>query len=154
VEQDVAGTGVHPGVTTEDLLAEAGYRCMLDWPMDDQLVSMQTRMGRRSACPFRTRSTTCRRWYRTTARRASSPTWRSTMSRRMLLLSNDRPLLYGIMIDTFIVGQPFRLRQLRRVTEYINRARDQAWFTTAGRAAQRYAAQLQPPAAQVGNTPR
>jgi allantoinase len=37
--------GAHPSALTEDLLAEAGYRYTLDWPMDDQPVWMKTRSG-------------------------------------------------------------------------------------------------------------
>jgi hypothetical protein len=46
---------------------------------------------------------------------------------------------YGITIHTFIIGQPFRLCQFRRVLEHMDRFRDRVWFTTAAKAAQPYA---------------
>lgn len=44
--------GAHPSALTEDLLAEAGYRYTLDWPMDDQPVWMKTRSGPLLSVPY------------------------------------------------------------------------------------------------------
>ncbi|MBN9508705.1 MAG: polysaccharide deacetylase family protein [Alphaproteobacteria bacterium] len=138
--------GAHPSAATEDLLAEAGYRYTLDWPMDDQPVWMQTRHGPLLSVPYphEVNDVPMIVLHDGTARAFADMAIDNF--EEMLLQSKDQPLLYGITIHTFIVGQPFRLRQLRRVLEHINRVRDQVWFTTAGRAAQHYAAQFPPPA--------
>ena len=53
--------------------------------------------------------------------------------------------LYGITIHTFIVGQPFRMRQFRRVLEHMAASSEEVWFTTSGQAAAHYAAQIPAP---------
>lgn len=44
--------GVNPSAVTPDLLQEAGYTYLLDWPMDDQPVWMKTRQGRILSVPY------------------------------------------------------------------------------------------------------
>jgi hypothetical protein len=38
----------------------------------------------------------------------------------------------GIALHAYIVGQPFRLRHLRRALQHIAAHRDVVWITTAG----------------------
>jgi hypothetical protein len=40
----------------------------------------------------------------------------------------------GIALHPYLMGQPYRLRHLRRALEHLCRARDEAevWFTTPG----------------------
>jgi hypothetical protein len=57
----------------------------------------------------------------------------------MLAQSDRQPLVLGITIHSFIVGQPFRLRQFRRVLERIASRAESIWFTTAGQIAEYYA---------------
>ena len=48
------GPWISESATTPDLLAEAGYRYVLDWAMDDQPIFLRTRGdGRMLACPIR-----------------------------------------------------------------------------------------------------
>ena len=42
-----------PKPVTPDLLKEAGYLYVMDWPIDDQPIWMRTRAGRSSPCPIR-----------------------------------------------------------------------------------------------------
>jgi hypothetical protein len=44
------------------------------------------------------------------------------------------------VLHSFIVGQPYRLRQLRRVFEHILRSRDRIWLTHPGQIARHVAA--------------
>jgi hypothetical protein len=46
--------------------------------------------------------------------------------------AQQQPLVLGIALHAYIVGQPFRLRALRQALEHITRAKDQVWLTTAG----------------------
>ena len=52
----------------------------------------------------------------------------------MLGQSASQPLVMGIALHAYIVGQPYRLRHLRRALQHIARARDagQVWVTTPG----------------------
>ena len=45
----------------------------------------------------------------------------------------------GIALHAYIVGQPFRLRQLRRALRHIAAHRDVVWLTTAGAIARHFA---------------
>jgi allantoinase len=50
----------------------------------------------------------------------------------MLMQSKDQPLVMGIALHPYIVGQPYRLRHLRRALKHIAKKK-QAWFTTPGK---------------------
>jgi allantoinase len=58
----------------------------------------------------------------------------------MLGRSARQSLVCGVTIRSFIVGQPFRLRQFRRVLEHLAAHRESVWFTTSGGVAEHYAA--------------
>ena len=49
----------------------------------------------------------------------------------MLAQSKAQPLVMGIALHPYIVGQPYRLRHLRRALEHIAADRS-VWFTTPG----------------------
>ena len=53
---------------------------------------------------------------------------------QMLELSKKQPLVFPLSTHTFVVGQPFRLFQLRRALELITKHKDvdQVWFTVPG----------------------
>jgi hypothetical protein len=50
----------------------------------------------------------------------------------MLEQSTDAPLVMGIALHAYLVGQPHRLRHLRRALAHIAAARERIWVTTAG----------------------
>ena len=50
----------------------------------------------------------------------------------MLRESERRPLVMPIVLHSFVVGQPYRLRQFRRVIEHILKYRDRVWITRPG----------------------
>ena len=136
---------------TPDLLAETGYRYTLNWCHDDQPL------------PMRTRSAT----------HAGQPLWAvpypqelndipMVIARQMdgkdfaqLIIDNlaemqdqtrapDAPtLVMGIALHPYIVGQPYRLRHLRRALQAVAAARGagQIWMATPG-AICRHAAQV------------
>jgi hypothetical protein len=56
----------------------------------------------------------------------------------MLAQSRDGALVMGIALHPYIVGQPFRLRQLRRALAHIASHRERAWLTRAGDIARRF----------------
>ena len=61
----------------------------------------------------------------------------------LLDFPDNAPLVCGVSLHKFGVGQPFRFRHLRRALEYIRShpMADRVWFTRAGEIA-RYAAGL------------
>jgi hypothetical protein len=58
----------------------------------------------------------------------------------MLEQSAEQPLVYAVALHSYIVGQPFRLRHLRRALAHIAAHRDKIWLARAGEIASHYAA--------------
>ncbi len=131
--------GAHPSANTEDLLAEAGYAYTLDWPIDDQPVWMTTRGGSLLSVPYphEVNDVPMVVLHHGTAGAFADMVIDSFDE----LFGNARkqPLVYAITIHTFIVGQPFRIRQFRRALEHMMRFGDEVWFTTPGAIAAHYA---------------
>jgi len=52
----------------------------------------------------------------------------------MLEQSRTQPLVMGLALHPYIVGQPYRLRHLRTALTHLAQARDRGdiWFTTPG----------------------
>jgi len=50
----------------------------------------------------------------------------------MLEQSVAQPLVMGIALHPYLVGQPYRLRHLRRALTHIMAHRDRIWLTRAG----------------------
>jgi hypothetical protein len=50
----------------------------------------------------------------------------------MLEQSAREPLVMGVALHPYIVGQPHRLRHLRRALTHIAAHRERIWLTTAG----------------------
>jgi hypothetical protein len=50
----------------------------------------------------------------------------------MLAQSKSGPLVMGIALHPYLVGYPYRLRELRRALDHINKSNKQLWLTTCG----------------------
>ena len=50
----------------------------------------------------------------------------------MLRQAEEQPLVMGIALHPYIVGQPYRLRHLRRALQHL-RKEASAWWTTPGK---------------------
>ncbi|MGA0572246.1 polysaccharide deacetylase family protein [Variovorax sp. VNK109] len=131
---------ISESLVTPDLLAETGYRYTLNWCHDDQPVPMRTRGGQVLwSIPYPQEIN-------------DIP---MVMGRQMDMrdfadmiidnfdemlsqanhATNPQPLVMGIALHPYIIGQPYRLKHLRRALEHIARARDGGegvWFTTPG----------------------
>lgn len=51
---------------------------------------------------------------------------------RLAQTEDGLPQVMGIALHPYLVGQPYRLRQLRRALTQIVARREQVWITTAG----------------------
>lgn len=118
---------------TPDLLAEAGYTYLLDWCMDDQPVWMKTRDGGRIlSVPYPQEINDIPS---IVARKDSASQFADMIIGNFDEMNDQsryQPLVMGIALHPYIVGQPYRLRELRRALAHIARRRDDIWFTTAG----------------------
>jgi peptidoglycan/xylan/chitin deacetylase (PgdA/CDA1 family) len=125
---------------TPDLLDEAGYRYVLDWCMDDQPVWLRTRNGRILAVPYPQELNDSAAIIGRHVGAAEFTDMIIDQFDEMLEQSREQPLVMGIALHAMIVGQPFRLRQLRRAFAHLARHREAVWITTAGAIARHYAA--------------
>lgn len=120
---------------TPDLLAEAGYGYTLNWCHDDQPVPMATRSGRRLwSVPYPQEVNDIPM---VMARQMDARDFCDLVIdnlEEMLEQARRTPLVMGIALHPYIVGQPYRLRHLRRALQRVAAARDagQAWCTTPG----------------------
>ncbi len=51
----------------------------------------------------------------------------------MLRQSKEQPLVMGVALHPYIVGQPYRLRHLRRALQHVKAKSKKVWFTTPGK---------------------
>jgi allantoinase len=140
--------GAHPSANTEDLLAEVGYGYTLDWPMDDQPVWMKTRGGPLLSIPYPHEVNDVPMVVLHDGTASAFADMAIDNFDEMLAQSKRQSLVYGITIHTFIVGQPFRIKQFRRVLERLSRFSDEVWFTTSGQVADHYASLIPPPGSE------
>lgn len=121
---------------TLDLLQEAGYAYQCDWPLDDQPIWMRTRGGRILNMPYpvETNDSPMMVFRQHTARELAD-TWIDQFDEMLEQARRGQPLVCPFVLHTFILGQPFRLRQLRRVLEHILARRHEIWLTQPGKIA-------------------
>ncbi len=115
---------------TLDLLQEAGYGYVMDWPADDQPFWMRTRAGRILSVPY---SIEINDSPAMVFRQHSAEEFERMMIDQfdeMLHQSKKRPLVYTAVLHPFIIGQPYRLRALRRAMTHVLSRRDELWVTT------------------------
>lgn len=117
---------------TPDLLAQAGYRYTLNWCMDDQPVWLNTRAGRLLAVPYPQEINDIPA---IVARKDGAEAFAAMIVDtfdEMLEQSLAQPLVMGVALHPYILGQPHRLRHLRRALSHIGAAREQVWIARAG----------------------
>lgn len=125
------GPWISESRVTPDLLQEAGYSYLLDWCMDDQPVWMRTRSGRILSIPYPQELNDIPMIVgRKIEGRMFADMIVDTLD-EMLHQSARQPLVMGIALHPYIVGQPHRLRHLRRALSSVA-ARPGVWLTTAG----------------------
>jgi len=130
-------------VLTPDLLHESGYRYLLDWCMDDQPVWMKTRTGRILSVPY---SQELNDSSAIIGRQVSATDFADMIVDQfdeMRQTAGDQPLVMSVILHAFIIGQPFRLRALRRAIDHIRYVRESLWLTQPGAIAQHFQS-LQP----------
>lgn len=117
--------------STPDLLAECGYTYTLDWCHDDQPTRFRTRNGALLSIPYPQELNDIPAMV---ARKMEAPAFADMIIdnfEEMRRQSTSQPLVMGIALHPYIVGQPYRLRHLRRALGHIAGARE-VWFTTPG----------------------
>jgi peptidoglycan/xylan/chitin deacetylase (PgdA/CDA1 family) len=117
---------------TPDLLQEAGYTYLLDWCCDDQPIWLQTRSGKILAVPYPQEINDIPAIAVRHQGAAEFADMIIDQFDEMLEQSQKQPLVFGIALHAYIVGQPFRLRHLRRALQHIANHAEQIWLTHPG----------------------
>jgi allantoinase len=125
------GAAASENATTLDLLKEAGYTYVLDWPCDDQPIWLATRAGKILSVP-----------YPAELNDAGALIWRQHTGREfadmivdqfdeMIERCRERPLVYCLSLHPYVCGQPYRVRALRDAFKHITTHKlvDRVWFT-------------------------
>jgi peptidoglycan/xylan/chitin deacetylase (PgdA/CDA1 family) len=116
---------------TPDLLAATGYRYTLNWCHDDQPVRFRTRSGPLWSIPYPQELNDIPM---IVARLMDGRDFADLIVDNfdeMLAQSRAQPLVMGIALHPYIVGQPYRLRHLRRALKHIVSAK-RVWLATPG----------------------
>ena len=120
---------------TPDLLSEEGYGYTLNWAHDDQPMQMQTRSGRALwSLPYPQELNDIPMIMGRHLDGSAFADMVIDNFDEMLNQSKQQSLVMGIALHPYIVGQPYRLRHLRRALRHIAIARDAGtiWVTTPG----------------------
>ncbi|MFO1038087.1 MAG: polysaccharide deacetylase family protein [Geminicoccaceae bacterium] len=127
------GPWISQSRVTPDLLQEAGYRYLLDWCMDDQPVWMRTRGGRILSVPYAQELNDIPA---IVARKVSGRDFADMIvdqTDEMLQQCEAQPLVLSVALHPYLVGQPHRLRPLRKALKHVLSAGGaKLWTTTAG----------------------
>ncbi|MDB5643408.1 MAG: chitin deacetylase 1-like [Hyphomicrobiales bacterium] len=133
---DVAGwlsPWISESPVTPDLLAECGYRYTLNWCHDDQPVRMRTRGGESFwSIPYPQELNDIPMIIGRQMDGRDFTRMITDNFDEMLAQSERQPLVMGIALHPYLVGQPYRLRYLREALAPIAAARDSGriWMTT------------------------
>jgi peptidoglycan/xylan/chitin deacetylase (PgdA/CDA1 family) len=118
---------------TPGLLAKAGYRYLLDWAHDDQPTRLDTKHGGLLSVPY---SQEINDLPAIIQRRQEAETFARMIRaavEQLLSECDRRPLVLGIALHPYIMGQAHRVPPLARVLTELRAANDpRIWWTTAG----------------------
>ena len=120
---------------TPDLLAECGYQYTLNWCHDDQPTALQTRSSKTLwSVPYPQELNDIPMIM---ARQMDAKDFAQMIIdqlEEMLEQSREQPLVMGIALHPYIVGQPYRLKHLRRALKRVAHERNQGnlWVSTPG----------------------
>ncbi len=134
------GPWISQSAVTPDLLHEAGYSYLLDWCHDDQPVWMQTRTGRILSVPYPQELNDIPQIVGRKREGREFADMITDAFDAMLGESDQRPLVMGIALHGYLMGQAHRIGPLERALRHIvDRAGDSVWITTAGAIADHFA---------------
>ena len=122
---------ISESAVTPDLLQEAGYAYTLNWCHDDQPLPFKVRAGRLWSVPYPQEVNDIPM---VVARLMGAAEFADLIIgnfEEMLAQSQHQPLVMGIALHPYIVGQPYRLRELRRALRHIVDD-GRSWITLPG----------------------
>ena len=120
-----------PSQKTPDILSAAGYEYLLDWGLcDEQPFWMQTDNGEILTLPY---PIELNDQPAIVGRRVSTEEYANTIIDQfdvLMDLNEPHSLVFPLSLHSFIVGQPFRQKHLKRALDHICKRRDEIWITS------------------------
>lgn len=120
-----------PSQKTPDILSAAGYEYLLDWGLcDEQPFWMKTDNGEILTLPY---PLELNDQPAIVGRRVSAEEYANMIIDQfdvLMDLNEPHPLVFPLSLHSFIVGQPFRQKHLKRALNHIRKRRDEIWITT------------------------
>jgi allantoinase len=128
------GAGAYENSTTPDLLKEAGFTYLMDWPCDDQPIWFRTRSGPLLSVPYPVEiNDTPAVIHRQHSAREFCDMLVDQFD-EMIEQCAKYPLVLNISLHPYVFGQPFRLRPLRAALRHCieHELNDRIWFCRPG----------------------
>ncbi len=123
------GPWISESFDTPDLLKAANYDYVLDWCHDDQPTWLQTANGPLLSIPYPQEINDIPAIVVRKVGAAEFADMIIDQLQEMLAQAEQQPLVAGIALHPYIVGQPFRLRHLRRALEHVASLGNKIWLT-------------------------
>jgi allantoinase len=128
------GPAASESLVTPDLLKEAGYKYIMDWPADDQPFWLRTRSGPILSVPYPAELNDSAAIIHRHNDMKDFADMIVAQFDEMIEQCVKQPLVLTLSLHPFVVGVPFRVGLLRKAlkhcTEHANR--DRVWWTTPG----------------------
>jgi len=124
------GPGLHETLDTLDYLAEAGFRFVCDWPMDEHPVRMKTRTGSMVSMPYNFELSDLPMMV---VHHHESRVWlERTVDQfdRLYSEGEAQPRVLSMSVHPYIMGVPHRIRYFEAALDHIL-GHDKVWFATA-----------------------
>lgn len=124
------GPGLHQTLDTLDYLAEAGFKYVCDFPMDEQPVSMKTTSNPVIAMPY---SMELSDLPMMVVHTHESKVWYDRVIDqfdRLYEEGREQPRVMSMSIHPYIMGVPHRLKHFEAAYKYML-SKDDVWFATA-----------------------
>jgi allantoinase len=112
------GAGAYENSTTPDLLKEAGYEYIMDWPHDDQPIWMRTRAGPILSVPYPVELNDSPQVVHRQHTGREFCDMLVDQFEEMVEQSANHPLVCNVSIHPYVFGYPFRLRPLRKALQH------------------------------------
>lgn len=127
------GPWISESERTPELLRQAGYRYTLDWAHDDQPTWLATTEGRLLSVPY---SQEINDIPAIVGRKREADEFAAMLEAAVTQLLSEcdkRPVVLGVALHPYLMGQAHRVPPLARVLEKLRQADDpRIWWTTAG----------------------
>lgn len=124
------GPGLHETLDTLDYLAEAGFKFVTDWPMDEHPVSMKTSADPIMALPYTMELSDLPMMV---VAQHESHVWYDRVTQqfdRLYAEGDAQPRVMSMSVHPYIMGVPHRIGQFEAALDHILKHED-VWFATA-----------------------